>query len=664
MDMLQKGQEIYSIEEAPSWVKKYAIPKIDNGTDSPFSFPLVDYQDSINDGEICSYRGTYQCVNDESRIEDASLHLVELHQGSQRLLIHELTIVRDGEKIDALDSENISAIQRERSLESHITDNRITVTISVDDLRVGDHVQFCSTVIERENEHPFHGRHFSTNYSLSWSCPVSLQVVRVINNSAKQLSVLHRPLNSGSSEYSSEVIEPNSEFERQYTDLPYERIPDAAPHSVWGSFLQVSSTLEWTELSQYLYRYFEGNGALSPLGLTEIEDLEIFTEEDTLKDKALKVIRFVQNNIRYRGENHGVFTHTPKAPERTLKKRAGDCKDKSNLMASMLSAIGVNAKLVLVNTSYGKKVREFNPSPYHFNHMIVEVEFDNNCYFVDATIQKQAGDFEHSAKLDYGMGLRLTERGDEPVDILKPLSNRVFELTHRFELPHNKAESTLEIERVYYLHRANNMRSYFSSNEKSKYQQDFLEWAKGDTGLDLELVEPVDVIEDDNTINKLTARERYRIVNLAKSHANKPIELITDFARDFLTPNSDEFPIRIDLDGEVQHDIFVTYDRRPDMQVTKETISTEEFKYLDLVENIKGNQLHYLTRVTPLKDQVSGGEDAKQYKNNVKRMLQRSNNLITHKNKTLLASASENQFYLYIFFIVVFLAIKALLANY
>ena len=73
MDMLQKGQEIYSIEETPSWVKKYAIPKIDNGTDSPFSFPLVDYQDCINDGEICSYRGTYQCVNDESRIEDASL---------------------------------------------------------------------------------------------------------------------------------------------------------------------------------------------------------------------------------------------------------------------------------------------------------------------------------------------------------------------------------------------------------------------------------------------------------------------------------------------------------------------------------------------------------------------------------------------------------------
>lgn len=660
--MLETRQEIYSIEDTPSWVKEYAIPKVEQPTDSPFSFPLVDYQDCINDDEICSYRGTYQCVNDESRIEDASLHLIELHQGSQRLLIHELSIVRDGKKIDALDSENISAIQRERSLESHITDNRITVSISIDDLRVGDHVLFRSTVIETQNDHPFHGRHFSTNYSLSWSCPVALQVVRVINSSSTQLSVLHKPLNSKSNQHDAEVIEPNSEFEREYTDLPNERIPDSVPHSVWGSFLQVSSTLKWGELSQYLYQYFVENGALTPLPLSDIEDLEIYLQEDTLDDKALKIIRFVQNNIRYRGENHGVFTHTPKPPQRTLKKRAGDCKDKSNLMVAMLTSIGINARLVLVNTSYGKKLREFNPSPYHFNHMIVDVEFENKHYFVDATIQKQAGSFQYSAELDYGMGLILTDDGCEPVDILKSPSNRVFELKHRFTLPRNNADATLEIERVYYLHRANNMRSYFSSNEKSKYQQDFLEWAKGDTRLSLELIEPVEVVDDDHVINKLTTKERYRIVDLATSHADKPIELLTDFASEFLRPDSDDYPIRIDLDGEVQHDIFVVYDRRPDMQLTKEKLSSEGFEYMDIVENIKGNELHYLTRVTPLKDQVDSGDEAKNYKKNVERIILRSNNLIAHKNKAALAVVYENQFYWYIGLVVVFLVIKALVS--
>lgn len=662
MDMLKTGQEIYAIEETPPWVKKYAIPKIEEDSDSPFSFPLVDYQDCINDGEIFSYRGTYQCIGDESRIEDASLHLVELHQGSQRLLIHEVSVVRDGKKIDALDSENISAIQREKSLESHITDNRITVSISIDDVRVGDHVEFRSTVIEKQNEHPFHGRHFSTNYSLSWSCPVALQVIRVVNNSSRQLSVFQQQLNKQSNE--SEVIEPNSEFEREYIDLPNERIPDAAPYWVWGSFLQVSSTLKWGEISQYLYNYFDENGALTPLRVSDIENLKIYLQEDSIQDKALKVIRFVQNNIRYRGENHGVFTHTPKPPERTLKKRAGDCKDKSNLMVSMLTSIGIKAQLVLVNTSYGKKLREFNPSPYHFDHMIVEVEFEDKLYFVDATIQKQAGSFEFSAELDYGMGLQLTQNGSEPVDIIKSSSNKVFELTHRFTFPRNKADATLEIERVYYLHRANNMRSYFSSNEKSKYQQDFLEWAKGDTGLNLELIESVDVVEDDHVVNRLTAKEKYRIVDLAATHANKPIEIMTDFVRDFLTPNNDDFPIRIDLDGEVQHDIFATYDSRPDMQLTKESLSSEVFEYVDLVENIKGNQVHYLTRVTPLKDYVDGGSMVKEYKKNVEHMRQRSNNLITHKNKAAFSKFSENQFYWYICAVVVYLVVRVLLEKY
>ena len=659
--MLEKGKEIYRIEEAPSWVKRYTVPQIEINADSPFSFPLVDYQDCVSDGEILSYRRTYQSINDESRIEEASLHLVELHESSQSLLIHELSIIRDGKKIDALVSENISAIQREKSLESHITDNRITVSISVDDLRIGDHLEFLSTVVERQNAHPFHGRHFSCNYSLSWSCPVALQVIRVVNNSTTQLNVLHRPLNG---EYRSEIIEPSNDFEKEYNDLPYERIPDAAPNSVWGSFLQISSIIEWRELSQYLYRYFEENGALSTVSLSEIEGLKIFSKDDLLEDKALKIIRFVQNNIRYRGENHGVFTHTPKSPERTLKKRAGDCKDKSNLMMAMLKTIGVNSHLVLVNTSYGKKVAEFNPSPYHFNHMIVHIVYQDVHYFVDATIQKQAGDFQNSAELNYGSGLPLTENGSELVNIVRSPSNRVFLLTHRFTLPRNNAEATLEIERVYYLHRADNMRSYFSSNVKSKYQQDFLEWAKSDTGLELETINPTDIIEDDQVFNKLKVKECYQIVNISTSHSDKPIELPTDFAREFLRPNSNDFPIRIDLDGEVQHQIFVRYDSRPNVQTSREEITAEEFKYIDLVEKIKGNQLHYLTRVTPLKDYANSGEDAALYKKNVERMLGRSNNLITHKNKSALSKAIDNQLYWYIFLVAVFMAIKVIFARF
>lgn len=49
--MLEKGKEIYRVEETPSWVKRYAVPQVESDADSPFSFPLVDYQDCVGDGE-------------------------------------------------------------------------------------------------------------------------------------------------------------------------------------------------------------------------------------------------------------------------------------------------------------------------------------------------------------------------------------------------------------------------------------------------------------------------------------------------------------------------------------------------------------------------------------------------------------------------------------
>lgn len=120
----------YDITPVPDWVKQrnVGVSNIDSNG-SPYSYPFVDYQEYLTDTQFFSHRHTYQCIFDSSRLEDASLLISELHSGCQQLLIHSLTIIRDGERIDALDPENVSAIRRESSLESHIVDNRITVSI-------------------------------------------------------------------------------------------------------------------------------------------------------------------------------------------------------------------------------------------------------------------------------------------------------------------------------------------------------------------------------------------------------------------------------------------------------------------------------------------------------------------------------------------------------
>ena len=131
---------LFAIEPTPEWitVSDFDLVKARELEDSPFNYPLVDYQDLVKDDKIQSYQRTVQCINDSSRIEDASLLVSEIHQENQKILFHHLRLIRSGQTIDALDEENISAFRRERSLEQHITDNRITVSISIDDLRQGD----------------------------------------------------------------------------------------------------------------------------------------------------------------------------------------------------------------------------------------------------------------------------------------------------------------------------------------------------------------------------------------------------------------------------------------------------------------------------------------------------------------------------------------------
>lgn len=658
---------IYEIVQPDHWVVERSIEGlVSNDPGSPFSYALVDYQELLTDEEIHTYRRTYQVINDASRIENASLILTELHQHSQRLLIHGLTIHRNNKPVDALDVENISVIQREKSLESHITNNQITVSISVDDLRQGDHIEFSSTIIETQNLHPLMGKHFSSNYNLAWSCPVNFQSLRVINNSSSELTVLYGLLKNHEPDYKREPILPSTTFEVIHRDLKISKIPETAPAWVWENFIQITTKNSWPRISDYLYNYFSENGALDyDIDLNNIDQLNLHesNHSEDLENKAIKVIRFVQNNIRYKGENHGVFTHTPKNPSRTLKKRAGDCKDKSNLLVAMLTQLGIEASLVLVNTYSGVKIKSLNPSPYRFNHMIVLVKIEGKTYFVDPTIQKQAGNFIHMTELDYGYGLPLKDNGSELIEINSNLRKKVFSLEHDFCFPKNTIDQKLTITRTYNFHRADNMRAYFSSTEKSVLEENFLGWSKDDTDLNLEIIEAAHVFKDDTQMNEFIVKESYKIVDIKTSHKDKKIELLTDFYKNFPIPEKNNYPVKINLDGALSHTITVNYTRAPNLEVSKKEIRTNEFAYTDKVYTLGANQIIYKTLVTPLKSHVDS-DRIESYKSDVESMRQRSVNLITHKSRNIFKSILENSAAKIVLFVVAYLVIRAIIESF
>jgi transglutaminase-like putative cysteine protease len=87
------------------------------------------------------------------------------------------------------------------------------------------------------------------------------------------------------------------------------------------------------------------------------------------------VCRFVQKEVTYLGitiDTDSMAGYRPHAAADVCDNRYGDCKDKATLLCTLLRAVGVDARIVLVSSGYPRVNRTDWPSAY-FNHAIVAI---------------------------------------------------------------------------------------------------------------------------------------------------------------------------------------------------------------------------------------------------------------------------------------------------
>lgn len=102
-------------------------------------------------------------------------------------------------------------------------------------------------------------------------------------------------------------------------------------------------------------------------------------------EKVRAIYRWVQNNIKYIAIEDGENGFVPREASLVLKRRYGDCKDKSSLLTAMIRSIGEKASLVSVGTrELPYKYSEF-PTIACANHMVAAWWHKNEPYILDAT---------------------------------------------------------------------------------------------------------------------------------------------------------------------------------------------------------------------------------------------------------------------------------------
>jgi len=411
-----------AIAEPARWVEPLAQPALPDTpeTDKTYGFDylLVDQQINVREQTIYG-RVIYRITNAASLQQGARVSW-DYDPAYSALTVHHIRVIRDGVTQERLSPALLQTIQQERDSERHLYDGRLTTFALLDDIRVGDIIDYSTTT---KGWNPVFGGKFLYQYPLGFGAPLRRQRIRIIAPENRPFAIRTR----GPS--------PPVEFQKQRQDHDDGDVRDNNTNSAdtdlvytWESanrpalsgesgapgwyaqypYLQISEYPAWSDVVRWGVTLYE---LPQPLPETiRAKAAEITKGKTTDSEKTTALLDFTQQEIRYLGIELGAGSHRPTAPDVVLARRFGDCKDKTLLFCALMRAAGLDAWPALVNTTETRALENRLPSPDLFDHVIACVPNTtatglNATYYVDPTLSDQAGALPVRAIPDYQRAL-------------------------------------------------------------------------------------------------------------------------------------------------------------------------------------------------------------------------------------------------------------------
>ncbi|MDH5693925.1 MAG: DUF3857 domain-containing protein [Gammaproteobacteria bacterium] len=398
----------YSVSARPAWVQDLDIK------DSPHSsknnqgyslrYRLFDRQVRYNQsgaGEYYYHLALQPLAH--SMLEESSQFTIEYNPDYQKLVIHEINVLRGKQKFNQLLEENIKLIQREEELEKKIYDGRVSALVVLKNVRVGDVIEYSYTLT---GDNPVFAGKISQWFGMGWSYPMDRQYLRIVTPKNKTLYTYNHLLEGVETVEVTDLEKvrvwdmKNTEGLRVDSQTPpwYEPYPA----------VQLTEFEDWRSVSRWsagLYKFDQKLG----------DSLENKLEEWSAKklsdaDLAVEALQFVQREVRYFGVEMGQNSHRPTDPETVMKRRYGDCKDKTLMLVSLLRRMNVKAYPALVSSDIQSGISAWKPAPNIFDHVITAVDIKGKLYFLDPTRSQQYGSIETLGSKRYGKYLLVDDK--------------------------------------------------------------------------------------------------------------------------------------------------------------------------------------------------------------------------------------------------------------
>lgn len=434
-----------SIGPAPAWVNAVPLPGGAPTEAAPMHYRLIDEQVRIEPNTSAEHVRLVRVVNQAAGLGTAAQFELEYDPAHESLVLHRLEVVRDGQRLQRLDRKRIELLQREKQLEQRIYDGRVTASILVEDVRVGDEIDMAYT---RVGQNPVFGARFVRNgWMSSHKGPVRLYTTRLLAPAGRNI---RQALGPADATVSTQVVNGWRDTLFRRENAPQLRFEPGVPFSAFrNEHLQLSEFADWAEVAAWGEQLFREAASGPRSAATEAKAAEIRAAHATPAARALEALRFVQQDVRYFGVEMGPSSHRPHPADQVLQQRFGDCKDKVTLLTALLRALDLPVRPVLVNTRLRERMEGWIPSPLAFDHVIARVDVDGQPLFLDPTRGHQSGPLARRQSIGLGQGLELAPGAAELVALPKPYDQERMRVEDRLVVKHFAEPVQLESRIVY-----------------------------------------------------------------------------------------------------------------------------------------------------------------------------------------------------------------------
>ncbi|CAN5681549.1 hypothetical protein BH09VER1_BH09VER1_03030 [soil metagenome] len=517
-----KAPQAYSITPEPAWVEPPA-PTLD--AKIPEDQVSDGLYNILSDTEIRAathetYLQMVRKVLSDTGVQNGSEIQIEVDPAYEKLQLHKVEVYRAGAWHDHLDQKLINVLQQEREMDQFMIDGRSTIVVRLSDIRPGDIIRYSYTL---SGGNPALEGHFATSFNTLSSDPCAHLRERIWMPAGQPLySKSHQTLlnptvtkSDHGDLYEWNII--NAPAMLAETEVPYWE--DLYP---WVDASDMSS---WADAVQWALPLYNFSLPLPPDLETRVAAIK---QEKDPEQQVLAALRLVQDDVSYFGNETGEHSHKPRTPTEVYDQRFGDCKEKVLLLGTILHRLGIESHAVLVNSSWGRGLREMVPSIAAFDHVVLQITLRGHSQIVDTTREYQRGPLSSLSIDDFGWGLVVREGNTDLTRLnLPPNSAPRDEVVQSFEIPDvdNSAPGYLEVHTTYRGDSAETQRESFATLSRvelqEKARQSYAELYPA-----IEIAQPLRV-QDNEKENVVETWEEYRIPHIWSHVAGSKLVAVT-----------------------------------------------------------------------------------------------------------------------------------------